>query len=119
MMASRKLGSGVSVGVRTPVAGTAVYVGSAARAMEIINEDMSASVLVVESSSVTGVAPILPDVLGVVCLSGGPTSHLALVAREFGVPCVMGATFADPPQEIDGLRLELEPDGTVNVSEAP
>lgn len=71
--------------------------------------------LIVNSSSATAVVPVLTRVRGIVCLSGGPTSHLALVARECSLPCVMGATIdADGP--LDGRLLSVSDDGTISVS---
>ncbi|MDX2931028.1 PEP/pyruvate-binding domain-containing protein [Streptomyces ipomoeae] len=54
-------------------------------------------------------APLLPRLSGLVAQTGSPLSHLAVLAREFGVPTVVGATDAVrrfPP----GTRLTV--DGT-------
>ncbi|GHH85275.1 PEP/pyruvate-binding domain-containing protein [Streptomyces capitiformicae] len=55
-------------------------------------------------------APLLPRLAGLVAQTGSPLSHLAILAREFGVPTVVGATDAVhrfPP----GTRLTV--DGTI------
>lgn len=39
-------------------------------------------------------APIIQKAAGVITNTGGATTHAALIAREFGVPCVVGATAA-------------------------
>ncbi|MGW3419524.1 PEP/pyruvate-binding domain-containing protein [Streptomyces phaeochromogenes] len=54
-------------------------------------------------------APLLPGLAGLVAQTGSPLSHLAVLAREFGLPTVVGATDAVrrfPP----GSRLTV--DGT-------
>ncbi|MET9968552.1 PEP-utilizing enzyme, partial [Streptomyces sp. NPDC006356] len=54
-------------------------------------------------------APLLPGLTGLVAQTGSPLSHLAVLAREFGLPAVVGATDAVrrfPP----GARLTV--DGT-------
>ncbi|MES4906379.1 MULTISPECIES: PEP/pyruvate-binding domain-containing protein [unclassified Streptomyces] len=54
-------------------------------------------------------APLLPPLTGLVAQTGSPLSHLAVLAREFGLPTVVGAADAVrrfPP----GTRLVL--DGT-------
>lgn len=54
-------------------------------------------------------APLLPGLTGLVAQTGSPLSHLAVLAREFGLPAVVGATAAVrrfPP----GSRLTV--DGT-------
>ncbi|MFF7263785.1 PEP/pyruvate-binding domain-containing protein [Streptomyces sp. NPDC008159] len=55
-------------------------------------------------------APLLPRLAGLVAQTGSPLSHLAVLAREYGVPTVVGATDAVrsfPP----GTRLTV--DGTL------
>ncbi|MFF3486134.1 PEP-utilizing enzyme [Streptomyces sp. NPDC002701] len=54
-------------------------------------------------------APVLPGLTGLVAQTGSPLSHLAVLAREFGLPTVVGVTDAVrrfPP----GSRLTI--DGT-------
>ncbi|WP_037889797.1 PEP-utilizing enzyme, partial [Streptomyces viridochromogenes] len=54
-------------------------------------------------------APLLPGLTGLVAQTGSPLSHLAVLAREYGLPAVVGATDAVrrfPP----GSRLTV--DGT-------
>lgn len=72
--------------------------------------DLDEVILLTESASATAVVPLLAKVRGVVCRSGGMTSHLAIVAREFGLPCILGAEFDD---EADGRRVVLNADGTI------
>ncbi len=47
------------------------------------------SVLVVSNLD-PGLAPYLPGLAGLVAETGSVLSHLAILAREFGVPCVVG-----------------------------
>ena len=47
------------------------------------------AVLVVRTLDPT-LAPLLPRVTGLVAQTGSPLSHLAVLAREFGVPAVVG-----------------------------
>ena len=58
-------------------------------------------------------------VLGLVTERGGPTSHTAIIARQLGIPCVVGATGAtDVPLGstllVDGTTgiVEVDPDET-------
>ncbi|WP_230396213.1 PEP-utilizing enzyme [Streptomyces blattellae] len=60
-------------------------------------------------------APLLPRLTGLVAQTGSPLSHLAVLARELGLPAVVGATDAVrrfPP----GTRLTV--DGTTGGVEA-
>lgn len=78
-------------------------------------DDLEEVILLTETASATAVVPLLAKVRGVVCRSGGMTSHLAIVAREFGLACIVGAEF-DDPDAADGQRVVLGADGTVAVS---
>ena len=52
-----------------------------------------------------GLAPLLPTLGGLIAETGNVLSHLAILAREFGVPTVVGVDNA----------LERFPEGTVVV----
>ncbi len=58
---------------------------------------------------------LLPVIGGLVVEEGGPMCHAAIVAREFGIPAVVGA--AGATQRIStGQRVEVDPDaGAVRV----
>lgn len=43
----------------------------------------------VEDAGTTTLGPIMSDLEGIVCSTGGPASHLAIVSREFDIPCIM------------------------------
>ncbi|MDT3399333.1 PEP-utilizing enzyme, partial [Streptomyces sp. B1866] len=66
-----------------------------------------------------GLAPLLPSLNGLVAETGSPLSHLAVLAREFRVPAVVGAADAVrrfPP----GARLTLDgTSGDVTSADAP
>jgi signal transduction protein with GAF and PtsI domain len=51
---------------------------------------------VIDDAGGTLTAPILADFDGVVCLAGTVRSHLAIIAREFGVPTLMAARLLRP-----------------------
>ena len=77
--------------------------------------DLEEVIRLTESASATAVVPLLAKVRGVVCRSGGMTSHLAIVAREFGLPCILGAELDDVT---DGCRVVLNADGTISDAAA-
>jgi pyruvate,water dikinase len=57
-------------------------------------------------------APLLPEVAGVVAETGSSLSHLAILARELGIPAVVGAVGAVERLPI-GTRVVV--DGTVGA----
>ena len=54
-------------------------------------------------------------VLGIVCEFGGPTSHTVIIARDLGIPCVVGASGLSAIADgtlvlIDGVKGTIEPE---------
>ncbi|XP_037074585.1 uncharacterized protein LOC119095838 [Pollicipes pollicipes] len=108
------------------VQGTARVVRDLAQAIEIQNDD----ILITHATDI-GWSPYFPVLSGVVTELGGLISHGAVVAREYGLPCVVGATGAtDLIQSgdiviLDGTlgtitRLQPSSDRTrCSVAEAP
>ncbi|UUU21233.1 PEP/pyruvate-binding domain-containing protein [Streptomyces sp. DSM 40750] len=75
------------------------------------------AVLVVRSLD-PALAPLLPRLSGLVAQTGSPLSHLAVVAREFGVPAVVGVDDAVgrfPPGTrltVDGISGDVREEGS-------
>lgn len=111
-MASEIVGRGVPVGQWQPFGGIAEVANDTDAVLALLKRDLSEIILIVSLASATGIAPALPEVRGIVCTSGGPTSHLALVAKEFGIPCVMAVSMQADIRSIEHRRVELYPDGT-------
>jgi phosphotransferase system enzyme I (PtsI) len=73
------------------------------------------SVLVAEDLAPSNTAALEPDlVVALVTERGGPTSHTAIIARQLGIPCVVGATGAAGLAE--GIQLLV--DGTAGTIES-
>jgi phosphoenolpyruvate-protein kinase (PTS system EI component) len=75
------------------------------------------TILLVDSASATAVVPLLAKVRGIVCTTGGMTSHLAIVSREFGLPCLMAADIPDL-DALEGRLIAVDGDGTVGAAPA-
>lgn len=56
-----------------------------------INDDLESTIALVKSGGTTFLSPILGRLGGIVALDGTLRSHLAIVSREFEVPCLVGA----------------------------
>ncbi len=76
------------------------------------HEGLDEVILLTNSASATAVVPLLAKVRGVVCRSGGMTSHLAIVSREFGIPCLMGAELPGD-ESLEGLRVRIDAEGMI------
>lgn len=101
------VGSGDNVFQRPEdVSGTAHFISDVERVMEMLTGGVPAdTVAVIDDSGGTLTAPILGDFTAVICMGGTVRSHLGILTREYGVPCLMNA-------EIDGLaegdEIEVE-----------
>jgi phosphohistidine swiveling domain-containing protein len=61
---------------------------------------------VIDDAGGTMTAPILEEFEGVLCLAGTVRSHLAIIAREFGVPVLMNVRVARKLQTGERVRVQ-------------
>ena len=74
------------------VAGTARYVRSTDRVLDwLTNGVPDNTIAVIDDSGGTLTAPILEQFKGVICAGGTVRSHLGILTREYGIPCLMNA----------------------------
>jgi phosphohistidine swiveling domain-containing protein len=79
--------------------------------LDVIDADLDDTIALVESGGTTFLGPILGRLGGLVCTSGTLRSHLAIVSREFQLPCLMAV---DLKEELDtgaNVTLVLEDGG--------
>ena len=87
------------------VTGTALYVHSTEEVMELMMNGVPAdTIAVIDDSGGTLTAPILEQFKAVVCMGGTVRSHLGILSREYGIPCLMNSKVAGIR---NGDRLEL------------
>jgi hypothetical protein len=93
------VGSGDNVfRAKADVSGRARFISKVETVMEMLTEGVPAgTIAIIDDSGGTLTAPILGDFAGVVCMGGTTRSHLGILTREYGVPCLMAAA-------LDGLR---------------
>lgn len=63
------------------------------------------TIAIVDDSGGTLTAPVLEKFKGVLCAGGTTRSHLAILTREYGIPCLMNARLSGIKE---GDRLEIE-----------
>ena len=72
--------------------GIARYVRSIERVLTWLNEGVPEdTIAVIDDSGGTLTAPILAHFKGVICAGGTVRSHLGILTREYGIPCLMNA----------------------------
>ncbi len=86
--------------------GTARYIRSSATVLKYLNEGVPAgTIAVIDDSGGTLTAPILEQFAGVLCAGGTVRSHLGILTREYGIPCLMNAKVSGI-REGDTVRME-------------
>jgi phosphohistidine swiveling domain-containing protein len=107
------LGKGVASYAFAPVAGTLRHFHSPQDVIESIDSDLESTIAVVASGGTTFLSPILGRLGGIVCLDGTLRSHLAIVSREYEVPCLVGAELL--VDVADGTKVFLDIDDGIGV----
>ncbi|MFT4563023.1 MAG: phosphohistidine swiveling domain-containing protein [Gammaproteobacteria bacterium] len=80
------------VGYAENTVGTARYIRSSARVFRYLTDGVPANTIaVIDDSGGTLTAPILEQFAGVICAGGTVRSHLGILTREYGIPCLMNA----------------------------
>lgn len=88
------------------IVGVARYVRSSQRVLKWLTDGVPEdTIAVIDDSGGTLTAPILERFKGVICAGGTVRSHLGILTREYGIPCLMNA-------KIDGIfegdEVEIE-----------
>jgi phosphohistidine swiveling domain-containing protein len=101
------IGDGDNVFEDEDVTGSVMVVRHVLEVGELMTDGVPDDTIgVIDDAGGTMTAPILPDFAGVLCLAGSVRSHLAIIAREFGVPTLMGVR----------LSRALQPGERITVS---
>jgi hypothetical protein len=88
------------------VMGTALYVRTSDKVLQLMREGVGKdTIAIIDDSGGTLTAPILSQFVAVICAGGTVRSHLGILTREYGIPCLMNAKLSDIRS---GDRVELE-----------
>jgi signal transduction protein with GAF and PtsI domain len=87
----------------------------------VASDTVASSIVISRGGTTTFMAPALASgVRGLITLQGSPESHLGILSREFGIPCVMSVQFTEGIQT--GRGETIPADGTLvrlDVSSIP
>jgi phosphoenolpyruvate-protein kinase (PTS system EI component) len=92
--------------------GTLRVVDTIQDVLRLMKGDLSDVILFMKSASATTATPLFAKIKGVVCTAGGATSHLAIVAREFDLPCIM-ASEIQSTDNLDGRIVAFNREGEI------
>jgi signal transduction protein with GAF and PtsI domain len=111
--AARVIGSGIAVYHTTEVVeGPVVFLDSPEDVMDFVDQGVTGSIVISRGGATTFMAPVLVvGVRGLITLQGSPESHLGILAREYGIPCVMAVHFSEGVSTERGETIPA--DGTV------
>jgi PEP-utilising enzyme, mobile domain len=121
--AVREIGHGTNVMESDAVVdGRILFLDSPQEVLQFVAGDAVDSTIVISrGGTTTFMAPALAaGVRGLITLQGSPESHLGILSREFGIPCVMSVSFSDGVQTARGETIPA--DGTLvrlDVSSTP
>ena len=123
-MASEKLiGSGIKAFTSAKGAtGRIKFLDSPDQVLDFVDgPDVETTVVISRGGTTTFMSPaLMAGVAGLITLQGAPESHLGILSREFGIPCVMSTNFTegvktarDETIPADGtlVRLDISGDG--------
>ena len=127
----RQIGAGTNVVESDEVVeGRILFLDSPEDVLSFVGGDEVASTIVISrGGTTTFMAPALAaGVRGLITLQGQPESHLGILSREFGIPCLMSVSFTEGMQTARGetiptngtlVRLDVSgtPEGRVLVVE--
>ena len=96
--------------------GVARYIRSSERVLELLASGVPPdTVAIIDDSGGTLTAPILEQFKGVICAGGTVRSHLGILTREYGIPCLMNAKVSGIKE---GDRVEIECTAPAKTAEA-
>ncbi|GAA1271065.1 hypothetical protein GCM10009609_37700 [Pseudonocardia aurantiaca] len=100
------IGKGVPSYTFGRVTGTVRTFQSPSDVIASLDSDLESTIALVESGGTTFLSPILGRLGGIVCRDGTLRSHLAIVSREFEVPCLVGTDLTEAVD--DGTEVVLD-----------
>jgi phosphoenolpyruvate-protein kinase (PTS system EI component) len=111
------LGNGTSCFSGEDKEGTLYVVSNLQDVIKIMKNPPEDAIVLTNIAGGTTISPILKKVQGVICTIGSMASHIAIVSREFSLPCIVGAKDIPFDSSLNGKRVRIEKSGSVFVSE--
>lgn len=94
----RHIGTGTNVmELHEVVEGRILFLDSPQQVLAFVASDtVEETIVISRGGTTTFMAPALAaGVRGLITLQGAPESHLGILSREFGIPCIMSVTFTE------------------------
>ena len=125
VVADAVIGTGIKAFTSSKTAtGTIRFLDSPEEVLDFIDgPDVETSIVISRGGTTTFMSPaLMAGVAGLITLQGAPESHLGILSRELGIPCVMSTEFTEGIQTsrgetipADGTTVRLETSGDNGV----
>lgn len=100
----------------TNTVGVARYIRSPDQVLKLLNDGVPPdTIAIIDDSGGTLTAPIIEKFKGVICAGGSTRSHLGILTREYGVPCLMNAKISGL---LSGDLVEIESSAAAKTAAA-
>lgn len=107
------VGTGANLFPAGQIQGSARWFHNPADVVGADEDELPDLIAFVGKGGMTFLSPILAEVKAVVCTAGSLESHLAILAREFEIPCVMGTQLDGEVTDGEEIVLDLTSDSAV------
>jgi phosphoenolpyruvate-protein kinase (PTS system EI component) len=117
---TRILGEGKPAADYGSVSGPLLRLDSVADVVALLDkeeETYAGSIVLVSDAGATFLAPIFPELAGIICLNGNRGSHLAIVSRDFGIPALFSCVLSSADTESGTLVTVDTTDGAITVAD--
>lgn len=80
--------------------------------------DSEPAIIVTNVAGGSAVSTIIRRAKAIVSTIGGPNSHIVVVARDYSMPCIVGAADLDLTTLANGTMMRMRADGTIEIAGA-
>lgn len=115
MTTTEVIGAGVPSFRFAQTTGTIRRFDSPGDVIAAVEDDLETTIALVQSGGTTFLSPILGRLGGIIACDGTLRSHLAIVSREFEVPCIVGASLESPAVNGDSVTLRIADQGNAEI----
>jgi signal transduction protein with GAF and PtsI domain len=109
---SRFAGRGLALWKGASAEGVVFDVSTPDDVMALIDIGLHDVILMIHTAAASMLAPLFSDLTGIICTTGDAGTDIAILSRQFGVPCLLNTQLLD---EIAGRRVRIDATGEVHI----
>jgi signal transduction protein with GAF and PtsI domain len=111
MTAGAAVGRGQATWSGDPLEGVVREVVQPSDVLDLLADLPPGVIVLMHTAGATTLSPLFGDIAGIVCTTGTEGSHVAILSRDFGIPCIVGASLDDA--DLNGARIRMEQSGEI------